>query len=90
MEIWVPESLPTLFVYPDLAADLFEGAGIVPDLVAEDLEPFMLETQMTIGVDTSQTKVVEARNVLGVIPGRDPEQRVRRPRDGWCRPRRPG
>ncbi len=75
MEIWVPESLPTLFVYPDLAADLFEGAGIVPDLVAEDLEPFMLETQMTIGVDTSQTKVVEARNVLGVIPGRDPEHR---------------
>ncbi|MGB3714522.1 MAG: M28 family peptidase [Candidatus Promineifilaceae bacterium] len=70
-EVWVPRSIPVLFVYPEVAADLFENSGEVPSYEGGDSEPFLLETQAQLNVPASGAEVVEARNILGVLPGRD-------------------
>ncbi|MBN2499394.1 MAG: DUF418 domain-containing protein, partial [Anaerolineales bacterium] len=77
-DTWVPVSIPVLRVYPALVSDLLTGSGKnVPDLSITYL-PFDLQTRVTFSVQASTSdeecpvEGCEARNVLGVLPGRDP------------------
>jgi uncharacterized protein len=77
-EAWVPEPIPVFRIFPGLARDLLYGSGkTVPDLKLEQA-PFFLKTRVRLslqagGRDACLSGGCQARNVLGVIPGRDPE-----------------
>ncbi|MEJ2707957.1 MAG: M20/M25/M40 family metallo-hydrolase [Anaerolineales bacterium] len=77
-EAWVPEPIPVFRVFPGLARDLLHGSGkILSDLQGEQA-PFLLKTRARLslhsgGPEACQPESCQARNVLGVIPGRDPE-----------------
>ncbi|NIM93988.1 MAG: M20/M25/M40 family metallo-hydrolase [Anaerolineales bacterium] len=77
-EAWVPEPLPTYWISPAVAEDLLIGR----DEMVEDLSliftPFPLETKVDMSVDFAGPEACGnagcvGRNVLGVLPGRDPE-----------------
>lgn len=76
-DIWVPEPLPVFFIYPDMVSRLLTGSGnTLADLHA-DASPFPLESFVGFEVQTLQTSSCPgaeciARNVLGILPGRDP------------------
>ncbi|MFN2189451.1 MAG: DUF418 domain-containing protein, partial [Candidatus Promineifilaceae bacterium] len=72
-EVWVRRSIPVLFVYEDAVADLFQGSSISPDMSFKDIDPSLLAVSANMSVEASEPQVVEARNVLGVLPGRDPQ-----------------
>jgi uncharacterized protein len=79
---WIPEPLPALRVYPRLVDDLFLGSGLT---ITESLlldQPMSLATHVDLSVETVGTEVCPpvvagggctGRNVLAVLPGRDPE-----------------
>jgi uncharacterized protein len=77
-EPWVPEPIPVLRVFPSVAEDLLLGSGrSLPDL-SLSLAPFSLQTRARLDVQTEGAEVCPARactarNVLGVLPGRDPK-----------------
>ena len=77
-EAWVPEPIPVFRVFPGLARDLLRGSGkTVSDLLLKQA-PFYLKTRarlslQTGGRDACLSGGCQARNVLGVIPGRDPD-----------------
>ncbi|HET6447380.1 MAG TPA: M20/M25/M40 family metallo-hydrolase [candidate division Zixibacteria bacterium] len=72
MEVWVPNSIPVLYVYPDVTDDILRESGIDASQLDEDTEPFPFKTTAQLEVFASGSEVVEARNILGVLPGRDP------------------
>lgn len=76
-DVWVPEPLPVFFVYPDMVNRLLDGSEkTITDLLA-NTQPFRLESMLGFEIETLQssscpgTKCV-ARNVIGILPGRDP------------------
>jgi uncharacterized protein len=76
-EMWVPEPLPTLRVYPALVDDLLAGSGKDRESLSVNGEPFPLRSRMSIQVQTASQEACgpagcTGRNVLGVLPGRDP------------------
>jgi Zn-dependent M28 family amino/carboxypeptidase len=82
-EPWIPEPMPVFRVYPSVADDLLQGASHLGNAWSvEDLslgpEPFSLLTEVwmevqTAGQESCPSTGCQARNVLGVIPGRDPQ-----------------
>jgi uncharacterized protein len=76
-EMWIPEPIPVLRVYPPLISDLLAGSGMTPEELALHYTPLLLPASVEIEVTTSGAEACPAggclgRNVLGVIPGRDP------------------
>ncbi|MFZ5917254.1 MAG: M20/M25/M40 family metallo-hydrolase [Chloroflexota bacterium] len=76
-ENWVPEPIPVLRVFPSLVDELLLGSGkTVADLsIHFDAFPLMTRVHMnvtTAGRETCPVAGCQGRNVLGVIPGRDP------------------
>ena len=79
---WIPEPIPALRVYPRLVDDLFLGSGTtISDSLLLDA-PLPLATQVDLGVQTLGREVCppltpaggcSGRNVLAVLPGRDPQ-----------------
>ncbi len=79
---WIPEPIPALRVYPRLVDDLFLGSGTT---LSESLlldAPLPLATQVDLAVETLGSEVCppltpaggcSGRNVLAVLPGRDPQ-----------------
>ncbi|MFN2224343.1 MAG: M20/M25/M40 family metallo-hydrolase, partial [Candidatus Promineifilaceae bacterium] len=72
-ELWVPETIPVLRVYPPLSEDLLVGSGMTTEELLSAEEPLVLKTTVIMSVQTSESTRVESRNVLGVLPGRDSE-----------------
>ena len=77
-DVWVPEPLPTFRIYTELAEDIISGSGYTLDGLLSVEESFPLETSVSLSLSITQTDTCPgtecaARNVLGVIPGRDPE-----------------
>jgi Zn-dependent M28 family amino/carboxypeptidase len=77
-DVWVPEPLPTFRIYPELAEDIISGSGYTLDGLLSVEESFPLKTSVSLSLSITQTDTCPgtecaARNVLGVIPGRDPE-----------------
>ena len=76
-EVWVPEPLPVFFVFPDMVTKLLSGSEkTVSDLLANAL-PFQLESTVGFEVETIQSNSCPgancvARNIIGILPGRDP------------------
>ena len=74
---WVPEPIPALRVYPSVLDELLLGSGkSVEDLsIHFDSFPLATDLQMTVtttGAESCPAEGCRGRNVLGVIPGRDP------------------
>ena len=79
---WIPEPIPALRVYARLVDDLFLGSGVT---ITESLlldEPLSLVTHVDLAVETLGNQACSAltpgdgcmgRNVLAVLPGRDPQ-----------------
>ena len=76
-EVWVPEPVPVFYVYADMVARLLRGNDkTIPDLLA-NAPPFLLESTVGFEMQTLQTSSCPgseciARNVIGILPGRDP------------------
>lgn len=71
-ETWVPNSLPTFRVYPDLAQDLLLGSSTTITDLLNTSDPLPLATEVELSLAAPAATVHAAHNVLGVIPGRDP------------------
>ena len=74
---WVPVTIPAFRVYPEIVDDILSGTGYGLDDLLDSLPPMQLETIATLeletlGESTCPSTGCLARNVLGVLPGRDP------------------
>ncbi|MCB8943642.1 MAG: M20/M25/M40 family metallo-hydrolase [Ardenticatenaceae bacterium] len=71
-ETWVAQTIPTFRVYDDLVQDLLIGSSttITNLLNTPDSLPLTAEVEFSLAAPAASTH--QARNVLGVIPGRDP------------------
>lgn len=79
-ESWVPEdlSIPTYSISEKVAQDLLTGSGLTFSELSLSFESFPLVVEATLTVDTQGSESCTnqpcmGRNILGVIPGRDPE-----------------
>ncbi len=77
-DVWVPDPLPTFRIYPELAEDIISGSGYTLDELLSLEESFPLNTSVSLSLSIAQSDTCPgteciARNVLGVIPGRDPD-----------------
>ncbi len=74
-DVWLPDALalPTFRISAAVAADLLAGSGeSVADLTL-NFASFPLDTRARLEVDTAVCPDCTAQNVLGVLPGRDPD-----------------
>ena len=77
-DVWVPDPLPTFRIYPELMEDIISGSGYTLDELISEEESFPLKTSVSLSLSIDQSDTCPgtecaARNVLGVIPGRDPD-----------------
>ena len=77
-EPWIPEPLPTLRVFPSVAAAIVDESGLSVAELLSSFEAFPLDAQISMQVETVGREACErtgcvGRNVLGVLPGRDPQ-----------------
>ncbi|MGD8604210.1 MAG: M20/M25/M40 family metallo-hydrolase, partial [Anaerolineales bacterium] len=76
----VPEPMPTLLVSDSVVELLLEGSGVSLSELSLTYHPFELSTSLSMSVEAEGasacvTDPCTSRNVLGVLPGRDPEFR---------------
>lgn len=76
-EPWVPKPLPVLYVFPTVIDEILLGSGKSVQDLSISFTPFPLVTHVnmtvsTIGSDACAGTACQGRNVLGVLPGRDP------------------
>ncbi len=77
-DAWLAEPLPTFWVSPRVVGDLLQGSGRSLDTLSMDNTPGPLLTTLEFQVDVAGEETCPdgecvGRNVLGVLPGRDPE-----------------
>ena len=71
-ETWVPDPIPTFRVYPDLTQDLLLDSSTTITNLLNTTSALPLSSTVQLSLVAPAASVHEARNVLGVIPGRDP------------------
>ena len=80
LESWIPEPIPVFQVYPNVAADILASSGYsIADLSILyepiDLNPII---QMEVAAHSPcEEEYCTGRNLLGIIPGNDPEKKDR-------------
>jgi uncharacterized protein len=81
-EAWIPDPIPALRVYPRLVDDLFLGSGstISESLLLDEPLPLSAKVDLTVEIlgrdvcpPVTPDRGCKGRNVLAVLPGRDPE-----------------
>jgi aminopeptidase YwaD len=72
---WVPETLPAFMISEGAAEGLLEGTGYTLDEMGLRFAATPLSTTVRMAVAVEEQTEVEARNVLGLLPGSDPEHR---------------
>lgn len=77
LEAWVPVPLPALRIYPPVAEALLQGSGRSLSDLSLSFFSFPLKSWASLAVSTQAASACPAgdcqgRNVLGVLPGRDP------------------
>jgi hypothetical protein len=77
-ETWVSEPIPTFRVFPSVTQDLLLGSGRSEADLSSTFVPFPLLARVrmrvnTVGAESCPRAGCLARNVLGVLPGRDPQ-----------------
>ena len=75
-EAWVPEPIPTFRVSSAVAGDLVWGSGSSLEDLSTTFDSFPLASRVSmqvesVGAETCSREGCLARNVLGVLPGRD-------------------
>lgn len=70
---WVPETIPAYLISDRVAEDLVAGTGYSLDELSLRFTPTPLSATVSIAVAVEEREEVEARNVLGLLPGSDPE-----------------
>ncbi|MGD9093791.1 MAG: M20/M25/M40 family metallo-hydrolase, partial [Anaerolineales bacterium] len=76
-DVWVPEPIPTFWIYPNVIEDILMGSTISVSDISSKEDPQHLESTVSFDVKTKETdscpgKSCIARNVIGILPGRDP------------------
>jgi len=77
-QTWVPEPLPAFRIFPGLAEEILAGSGLTLDPLLTELPPAQLNTSVHLQLETLDKTACPpggclSRNVLGVLPGRDPD-----------------
>jgi Zn-dependent M28 family amino/carboxypeptidase/uncharacterized protein YchJ len=70
---WVPQTIPTYLISETVASDLLIGTGYTLDDLSLRFTTTPLSTTVRMAVTIEEQEEVEARNVLGLLPGSDPE-----------------
>ena len=71
-DVWVPVPIPALRVSPTVAQDLLAGSGLTLDDLTIRFDSYPLSTTARLVVALRTDEAARGRNVLGVLPGRDP------------------
>jgi len=76
-DAWLDEPLPTFWVSPEVVGDLLLGSGRSLDTLPMDNTPGSLVSTVSFAVEVGREEMCPpvgclGRNVLGVLPGRDP------------------
>jgi len=69
---WVPQTIPAFLISDTVALDLVVGTRYTLDDLSLRFSTTPLSTTATIAVVTEEQEEVEARNVLGLLPGSHP------------------
>jgi len=72
-EVWVPVPIPSFCVSPAVAQDLLAGSGLALDDLTIRFAALPLSTTARLEVSLDTDEAAQGRNVLGVLPGRDPK-----------------
>jgi uncharacterized protein len=75
---WIPKPIPVLQVFPEVVEDLLRGSGRSVTDLSLVYSPFALPARVRMQVQTTGPEACpesgcRGRNVLGVLPGRDPD-----------------
>ncbi|MFP4346116.1 MAG: M20/M25/M40 family metallo-hydrolase, partial [Anaerolineales bacterium] len=70
---WVENTLPAYIISEEVAADLLAGSDYSVDDLTYRFRPIPLATTVRMAVEVEETEEGEARNVLGLLPGSDPD-----------------
>ena len=70
---WVPQTIPAYLISESVAQDLLAGTDYTLDDLSLRFAATPLSTTVRMSVSTEEQDQVEARNVLGLLPGSDPE-----------------
>ncbi|HEY52340.1 MAG TPA: M20/M25/M40 family metallo-hydrolase [Caldilineae bacterium] len=69
---WLPLPIPALRIAPTVATGPHAGSGLTLDDLSIHYESIPLATSASIAIPVSVDENATGRNVLGVLPGRDP------------------
>jgi Zn-dependent M28 family amino/carboxypeptidase/uncharacterized protein YchJ len=69
----LPQGIPTLEVGPEIIEDLLAGSGMTLDDLTIEYRSRVLTTHVRIDLPLQYESNVTGRNVLGVLPGSDPD-----------------
>ena len=72
---WVDQTIPAYLISAAVAQDLLAGTDYTLDDLSLRFSATPLSTTVRMQVTTEELEQVEARNVLALLPGSDPEQR---------------
>jgi len=72
---WVPQTVPAYLISEAVAEDLLTGTDYTLDDLSLRFAATPLSTTVTLAVTLEEQEMVEARNVLALLPGSDPERR---------------
>ncbi|MBC7251884.1 MAG: M20/M25/M40 family metallo-hydrolase, partial [Anaerolineae bacterium] len=72
---WVPETFPAFEISPTVAETLLSGSGYTLDDLTIHYVSLYLPTRVRMSASLVEEADAPARNVLGVLPGRDPTAR---------------
>ena len=70
---WVPQTIPAYLISENVAEDLLVGTDYTLDGLSLRFTATPLSTTARLAVVVEEQEDVEARNVLGLLPGSDPE-----------------
>jgi Zn-dependent M28 family amino/carboxypeptidase len=70
---WVPETIPGYLISETVARDLLVGTEYTLDDLSLFFDATPLSTTVTMAVSTEEQDEIEARNVLALLPGSNPE-----------------
>lgn len=70
---WVPQTIPAYLISESVAEDLLAGTDYTLDGLSLRFTATPLSTTVRLTVVTEEQEEIEARNVLGLLPGSDPE-----------------
>lgn len=72
---WIPETIPAYLVSERVAQDLLVGTDYTLDDLSLRFTATPLSATVRMAVQVEEKEVVDARNVLGLLRGADPERR---------------